>query len=29
MDAFNFDRVVRVMELLDWRWAFKDGMHVP
>ena len=26
---FDFDKVKNVMEFLNWRWSFPDGMRVP
>jgi len=29
LNTFNFERVHKVMEQVDWRWATRDGLKVP
>ena len=29
LNTFNFDRVHKVMEQVEWKWATRDGLKVP
>lgn len=29
LNTFNFERVHKVMQEVDWRWATRDGLKVP
>ncbi len=29
LNTFNFDRVHKVMEQVEWRWVTRDGLKVP
>ena len=29
LNTFNFERVHKVMEHVEWRWATRDGLKVP
>lgn len=29
MDEFDFDKVLKVMKFLKWKWAFEEGGEVP
>ena len=29
LNTFNFERVHKVMEQVEWKWATRDGLKVP
>lgn len=29
MDEFDFHKVQKIMETLDWKWALEDALRVP
>lgn len=29
MDFFDFDKVHKVMTMLDWKWALNNGLEIP
>lgn len=29
MENFNFDTVVKIMDVMNWEWHWEDGLHRP